>query len=186
MITSREGGDCGDCGVHDGLKVSAPAHTGVMTVEIERKFVLSDIPGTEVLGTGEVLRQGYVAEEGDVTVRIRITDRAATLTVKGGSGLSRTEVEAPISIEEAEALWPHTTGRRINKTRHRVHLAEVADVVADVDVYAGELSGLCTAEVEFDSEADAAAFVPPGWFGREVTGEPGWSNAALARHGLPR
>lgn len=165
-----------------------------MTVEIERKFVLSNIPGTEVLGTGEVLRQGYVAEEGDVTVRIRITDRAATLTVKGGSGLTRTEVEAPISIDDAQALWSHTTGRRIDEQRHRVHLADVADVDADmvadmdadVDVYAGELSGLCTAEVEFDSEDDAAAFVPPGWFGREVTGEPGWTNAALARHGLPR
>jgi CYTH domain-containing protein len=39
--------------------------------------------------------------------------------------------------------------------------------------------------VEFDSEDDAAAFAPPHWFGREVTGQAGWSNAALARHGLP-
>lgn len=157
-----------------------------MTVEIERKFVLSEIPGAGVLGTGEPLRQGYVAEDDDVTVRIRITERAATLTVKAGGGLTRTEVEVSISGDEAKALWPHTAGRRIAKTRHRVALGELGDRFADVDVYAGELSGLCTAEVEFTSQDDAAAFVPPGWFGREVTGEHLWTNAALARHGLPR
>ncbi len=154
-----------------------------MTIEIERKFVLNEIPGADVLGPGEPLRQGYIAEEDDVAVRIRISERAATLTVKAGTGLSRTEVDKAISRAEAEALWPHTLGRRIEKTRHRV---AQGDHVAEVDVYAGALSGLCTAEVEFDSVDDAATFTPPDWFGREVTGQAEWSNAALARHGLPR
>jgi CYTH domain-containing protein len=155
-------------------------------MEIERKFVLSEMPDEGVLGVGEPLRQGYVAEEGDVAVRVRIAQQAATLTIKAGGGLARSEVEVPISSDDAEELWAHTAGRRIEKTRHRVAVGGGGDRVADVDVYAGELSGLCTAEVEFDSEDDAAAFVPPGWFGREVTGERGWSNSALARHGLPR
>lgn len=154
----------------------------MMTIEIERKFVLNEIPGADVLGPGEPLRQGYIAEEDDVAVRIRISERAATLTVKAGVGLSRTEVDKAISRDEAEALWPHTLGRRIEKTRHRV---AQGDHVAEVDVYAGALSGLCTAEVEFDSVDDAATFTPPDWFGREVTGQAEWSNAALARHGLP-
>ncbi len=157
-----------------------------MTVEIERKFVLTEIPSAGVLGIGEPLRQGYIAEDGDVEVRIRITKSAATLTVKAGGGLTRTEMEVPISGDGAEALWAHTEGRRIEKTRHRVALGEVGESVADIDVYSGELSGLCTAEVEFDSEVDAATFIAPAWFGREVTGERQWSNAALARHGRPR
>jgi adenylate cyclase len=156
-----------------------------MTIEIERKFVLSHIPGVDVLGRGEALRQGYVAEEGDVAVRVRIGEQAATLTVKAGVGLSRTEVEVAITPDQAEALWPHTAGRRITKTRHRVEHSDLADRIADVDVYAGALAGLCTAEVEFDSERAAGEFSPPDWFGREVTGEPGWTNSALARHGLP-
>jgi adenylate cyclase len=156
-----------------------------MTTEIERRFVLIDAPGADVLGEGEELRQGYVAEEDDVVVRIRIGTRDATLTVKAGGGLSRTEVEVSISKEEAEALWPHTDGRRIHKTRHRVGGPELGDHVADIDVYAGALAGLYTAEVEFDSEREASVFVPPEWFGREVTGEAKWSNAALARHGRP-
>ena len=162
------------------------AHTSIVTIEIERKFVLSEIPRAGVLGTGEALRQGYVAEEDDVAVRVRITERAATLTVKAGRGLTRTEVEVAISRDDAEALWPHTEGRRIDKTRHRVAHGDLGDRVADIDVYAGALAGLCTAEVEFGSEDDARAFSPPSWFGREVTGEAGWSNSALARYGLPR
>ena len=163
-----------------------PGHTLLVTTEIERKFVLSEVPGADVLGTGKELRQGYIAEEGDVVVRVRITDEDATLTIKAGGGLTRTEVEVSISKEEAEALWPHTDGRRIQKTRHRVAGPELGDHVADIDVYAGALAGLYTAEVEFESEHAAAAFVPPDWFGREVTGEAEWTNSALARDGLPR
>ena len=40
------------------------------------------------------LRQGYVAEENDVDVRIRIADATSTLTVKAGRGLDLTEVDA--------------------------------------------------------------------------------------------
>lgn len=152
-----------------------------MTTEIERKFVLSDPPPP--LGTGVRLRQGYIAEDGDVQVRVRIAGGAATLTVKAGHGLSRTEVEAPIGLDAAEALWPHTAGRRIEKVRHRVPRE---GLVADVDVFEGALAGLCTAEVEFTSEADAGHFEAPPWFGLDVTDEQGWDNASLARHGRPR
>jgi adenylate cyclase len=155
-----------------------------VAIEIERKFLVRALPTADVLGAGELLRQGYLAEEGDAAVRIRITDRAATLTVKAGHGLSRTEVELPISREQADALWPHTKGRRIEKTRHRVDLGD-GSLTAEVDVYAGDLAGLNTVEVEFDDSARATAFVPPDWFGVDVTDEAGWTNAALARNGRP-
>ncbi len=156
-----------------------------MTVEIERKFLVAEPPAAAITGSGETFRQGYVALDGEVSVRVRITDTAAALTVKAGGGLSRTEVELPISAAQAEALWAHTAGRRIDKVRYRVPLGQPAGHVADLDVYGGELGGLCTVEVEFVTEAEARAFVPPDWFGREVTGEAQWTNAALARDGLP-
>ncbi len=115
-------------------------------------------------------------------VRVRISAGGATLTVKAGRGLARTEVEVAIPTEEAEGLWPHTEGRRLEKVRHRV---AVGAFVAEVDVYDGTLQGLCTAEVEFESEEEAESFVPPAWFGRDLTGEPGWDNASLARAGAP-
>lgn len=156
-----------------------------MTIETERKFLLPEAPPSGRLGDGVHLRQGYLAEEDTVEVRVRITSATATLTVKAGTGISRTEVEVAISSEQAEALWSHTVGRRIDKTRYRVALDDPLGPVAEVDVYAGALAGLCVVEVEFGSDVDAAAFVPPGWFGRELTGEPEWSNASLARRGRP-
>ena len=109
-------------------------------------------PGPDVLGDGVALRQGYLAGEGDVETRVRIGPDWARLTVKAGRGLARTEVEVDVPLDEAEALWPHTTGRRLEKVRHRV---DVPGGVAEVDRYGGALAGLWTVEVEFDSE-DAA------------------------------
>ncbi len=36
------------------------------------------------------------------------------------------------------------------------------------------------AEVEFDSEKKADEFVPPDWFGKEVTNEASYKNRSLA------
>lgn len=144
------------------------------------------MPAPDILGPGTRIQQGYLAAEGDVEVRIRLVAGAATLTVKAGAGLQRTEVDVPIH-EAAAALWPHTEGRRIDKIRHRVIVDATVEptVVADVDVYRGPLDGLCTVEVEFATVAAARAFVAPAWFGREVTAEPAWRNGSLARRGIP-
>jgi CYTH domain-containing protein len=154
-----------------------------VATEIERKWVADQPPPVETLGAGTPLRQGYVAIDGDVTVRVRIAPDRAWLTIKGGGdALGRTEVEVALDLAEAEDLWKHTSSRRIDKTRHRL---PVGDRTAEVDVFAGSLAGLCLVEVEFPSVEAANAFDPPAWFGREVTGLAEWSNASLARHGRP-
>jgi len=153
-----------------------------MTTEVERKWLLDEVPSVVPLGEGTPIRQGYVARDGEVEVRIRMTGDAAELTVKAGRGLTRTEVGLDLDIGAAGALWPHTAGRRIEKVRYRV---PVDVTTAEVDVYGDALSGLLTVEVEFPSETAATAFVAPSWFGREVTGDGRWSNASLAEHGLP-
>jgi adenylate cyclase len=153
-----------------------------VATEIERKFLVADVPGTDVLGAGVAYRQGYLAGEGDVETRIRITPDNAWFTVKAGGGISRVEVELRVDLAEAESLWPHTAGRRLEKVRYRV---PVDGGVAEVDRYGGELAGLWTVEVEFASEDAAEAFAPPPWFGPEVSRTPGWSNGELARRGRP-
>jgi adenylate cyclase len=163
--------------------LAAELDNASVAIEIERKWVAEAPPSADVLGEGTMLRQGYLAIDGDVTVRVRIAPREAWLTIKaGGDGLTRTEVELAVTVDEAEQLWPSTEGRRVEKVRHRVPMD---GGVAEVDVFAGALDGLCLVEVEFDDEYDARAYEPPAWFGREVTGEAAWSNASLARYGRP-
>jgi adenylate cyclase len=165
-------------------------HTGVVVgqagSEIERKFVPDSMPSTDGWAPPVALRQGYLAEEGDVTVRVRFAGRQARLTVKAGDGVHRVELEVPVDPFVADRLWPSTEGRRVTKRRYEVPLGDDhAGLTAEVDFYEGALEGLCTVEVEFDSLAAAEAFQPPAWFGREVTDRAAWTNASLARNGRP-
>lgn len=152
-----------------------------MTTEIERRFLVGEMPLGP--GAGMRLRQAYIALDDGVAVRVREAGTRQVLTVKGGDGLIRTEVELPLAPDEFEALWLLAGERRIDKTRFRV---PVGEHTAELDVFAGPLHGLVMVEVEFPSEDEARAFAPPAWFGEEVTGDPAWGNAALAVHGRPR
>jgi adenylate cyclase len=148
--------------------------------EIERKFRIAHLPTG--LGDGASLRQAYVAIDGDVEVRARSDGTHHVLTVKGGQGLERAEVEVAIGDAAFTELWTLAGDRHLEKTRHRVDLGALT---AEVDLYAGALAGLAVVEVEFASRLQADAFDPPDWFGVELTGDPRWSNAALARDGAP-
>jgi CYTH domain-containing protein len=155
-----------------------------MGTEIERKFSLAREP--RWLGDCEATRieQGYLAIEGEggTEVRLRRRDGETVLTVKCGSGRTRTEEEIDLEPEQFEALWPLTEDRRVAKMRYLVP-TETGDV--EVDVFEGELAGMVTAEIEFDSEAASDAFEPADWLGAEVTDDDRYANETLASHGLP-
>lgn len=149
--------------------------------EIERKFLAESKPAG--LGQGTPIRQGYVplALE-DVELRVRRKGDDHVVTVKGGRGEVRDEQEAALDSDAFEALWPLTEGRRIDKTRYEI---EHGELTIELDEYGGELAGLLVAEIEFDFEEEAERFEPPGWLGRELTGDERYSNAALAARGMP-
>jgi CYTH domain-containing protein len=150
-------------------------------MEIERKWVLEAEP--DGLGPGSAIEQGYLAiDPAGAEVRLRRKGAKTLMTVKTGIGLVRGEEEFAIEPERFERLWAMTAGRRVVKTRHEVPLG---DLVAEVDVYAGDLDGLLTAEVEFPDEASARAFVAPEWLGRDVTDDPRYGNRVLAVEGIP-
>jgi CYTH domain-containing protein len=150
-------------------------------VEIERKFLVDRRP-SDINLTSAALKQGYLVIGDDGEARIRDAGGAFTLTVKSRGSLSREEHEIPLSREQFDELWPATLGRRVEKTRHEFALDGMA---AALDIFEGDLDGLVTVEVEFPSLAAARAFVPPEWFGREVTGDASYKNASLAVHGRP-
>jgi CYTH domain-containing protein/CHAD domain-containing protein len=149
--------------------------------EIERKFLVEEMPRAESGQT--VIEQGYLAFDEQGEVRLRRQGGELLLTAKTGHGEVREEVEVPIEPRAFEALWPLTAGRRVRKVRHYVPLQE--ELRAEVDVYAGALDGLLTAEIEFDSAAQADRFRPPPWLGAELTGDQRYANQSLATRGLP-
>jgi CYTH domain-containing protein len=153
-------------------------------VEIERKFVVAELPAELDEHPAERIEQGYLAIAPDgVEVRVRRRGGHATLTVKSGPGHVRTEEEIAIDERRFESLWPLTDGRRVTKTRHEIPLQ--AELTAELDVYDGAHDGLVTAEIEFGSVEASERFSPPGWLGREVTGDSRYANQTLALDGRP-
>ena len=152
-----------------------------MAIEIERKFLVRGNAWKQEADTGRFMTQAYVFTNGDRSARVRITDKSAKLTIKFGSGsMSRTEFEYQIPYDDAVEMTAKAQGRVIEKTRYEVvH----EDFVWEVDVFAGALEGLVVAEVEMGSEEDDPPLPP--WLGREVTGDPAWTNAVLATDGRP-
>jgi len=159
-----------------------PASTST-TIERERKYLVGAVPDDLDLGKHSDLRQGYLVATDAASVRVRDAgDDGRTLTVKAGRGAERTELEWAVDREQFDAAWAHTHGRRIVKRRHRI---DIGNHVAELDVFGGDLEGLVLVEVEFASRTAMATFEPPDWFGRDVTDDGGYTNAALAVSGLP-
>ena len=116
-----------------------------MAQEIERKFLVGEIPSGLAFDSEDEIDQGYLVT-GETEVRLRRRGDRHLLTVKRGHGLSRDEVEVPLERESFEALWPLTEGHRVEKTRRTTPLDAGT---LEVDTYSGALAGLVTAEIEF-------------------------------------
>jgi adenylate cyclase len=153
--------------------------------ETERKFILSESPPFELdTCECEAIGQGYVAIDPDGTeVRLRVKGGRRLLGIK--SSPARTRVEEEIELDEAQfdSLWPLTEGRRIEKRRYVIPADDGLRI--ELDVYDGDLKGLLTAEIEFESEDQAERFEAPEWIGHEVTGDARYSNQKLATDGAP-
>lgn len=152
--------------------------------EIERKFLVSGEDWQGQARAAMSIRQAYLAQTGRIVARVRIVDGArGWLTLKSVEpGISRAEYEYEIPVADAEELMELRQGLRIEKTRHVVPAGEGLNW--EVDVFEGVHAGLVVAEIELPSET--AAFARPAWLGREVSGDPAYTNAALAAGGDPR
>src|SRR5213080_4534294 len=146
--------------------------------EIERKFLLKELPPGLNRFRSHVIAQGYLASEpGGRHVRLRKKGKTASLTFKVGRGAHREEREVNLSPKQFAALWPGTAGRRLRKLRYEIPWR---NLMIEIDVYRGRHSGLVVAEVEFPDLATCREFKPPRWFGREVTSQKRYSNVRLA------
>lgn len=150
-----------------------------MAQEIERKFIVPAKPDFLDGLPFVIIQQGYLSvHESGMEVRIRNKGEAYFLTVKSDGGLSRTEVELPMSEQEFMDLWPFTHEGQIRKKRF---LYETKEQTIEIDVFEGKLQGLIVAEIEFLSMSLAESFQPLSWMGQEVTTLPQFKNKYLSQ-----
>ncbi|WP_105619127.1 CYTH domain-containing protein [Vallitalea okinawensis] len=145
-------------------------------MEIERKFIVEEIPFELDQYTYSTIQQAYIHTT--PTIRIRKRNNQYILTLKSKGGLLRHELEMPINIDEYESLIAKKEGRLIEKKRYEIPLER--GLIAELDLFEGELAPLKYVEVEFSSVDEAKAFKAPDWFGEEVTEDYRYTNQALA------
>jgi CYTH domain-containing protein len=127
------------------------------------------------------IEQHYLSPSPD-PLRIRATDDAAfeitkKVTVDAADATRKDEITIPLTAAEFAELKT-LSKRSLTKTRHYFPLD--GGLTAEVDVFHGPLEGFVKVEVEFPDDATRAAFVPPAWFGRDISAEKWAKNSKLA------
>ena len=148
-----------------------------MAQEIERKFLVKgDAWRTD---NGKLIRQGYLHNEIEGTVRVRTKGERAYLTIKGGTtGITRLEFEYEIPLEEANQILEELCHKPlIEKMRHEINLGEFK---WEIDEFLEENAGLVVAEIELEDENQE--FPRPDWLGMEVSNDFQYQNANLVNN----
>lgn len=146
-------------------------------LEIERKFLVDPKKWTPKT-SGVKLVQAYLSTDKDRVVRVRIKGDAAYLTIKGRlSGITRTEMEYPLPLADAQTLLAMCLEYPIEKTRYT---EQSGGKIWEIDVFEGINRGLLLAEIELKDENES--FELPAWALGEVSTDSRYFNAWLSEH----
>jgi len=149
-----------------------------MGKEIERKYRLASNDFKKE-GRGILYYQGYLSSVKERTVRVRIIEDKAFLTVNCITiGASRDEYEYPIPYDDALKMLENLCERpTIKKYRYKIYYKGFC---WEVDEFLNENKGLLVAEIELEHENQE--FPLPPWIGEEITSDPRYYNANLVKH----
>ena len=145
-------------------------------MEIERKFLIKELPKELDSYPCRHIEQGYLAT--NPVVRIRKDNDTYELTYKGKGKMVREEHNLPLNQEAYEHLRTKIDGRLIVKKRYMIPYMEYT---IELDIFEGDLSPLILAEVEFPTEDAANHFVTPSWFAEDVTFLKQYHNSYLSQ-----
>lgn len=148
-------------------------------MEIERKFLIKQEQLPENLTQYPCLHieQGYLCTE--PVVRIRRQNDEYYLTYKSKGLLSREEYNLPLTKDAYYHLKEKADGIVICKDRYVI--PEKDGLSIELDIFHEAYEGLLLAEVEFSSEEAAKSYVPPAWFGEDVTFSSKYHNSTLSK-----
>lgn len=137
-----------------------------MAIEIERKFLVRPDAWRADVCARARLRQGYLANTGLSSVRVRLAGDRGWLSVKSMTpGIVRSEYEYPVPRADAEQMLDSLCeGAQIEKIRH---IVDAGRHRFEVDEFLGRNQGLVVAEIELGAPDEP--FERPAWLGDEVT-----------------
>lgn len=147
-------------------------------MEIEKKYLLRKVPEDLSSYRHSEIEQAYLNAE--PVLRIRRKDHKYILTYKSKGMMVRMEEEFPLNEQAYLHLRDKADGRIITKTRYFIPYDKYT---IELDVFHGVMEPLIMAEVEFSTEEEADGFVPPDWFGEEVTFDKKYHNVNMALGG---
>ena len=153
-----------------------------MNYEIERKFLVEDPSWKKGLAEldSSFIQQAYLAMYPEPTVRIRIRDSHAWLTIKGRpKGIGRAEFEYEVPVKDALELMKMAKPGIVIKRRYEI---KYMGKKWEVDEFFEDNEGLVLAEIELEHEEES--FDNPPWLGEEVSYDPRFKNSALAMNPL--
>jgi len=146
-----------------------------MSKEIERKFLV-DREKLPLLKDPYLIRQGYIPTGGTATVRLRISNDKAYLTIKGrATGLTRSEFEYPVPVEDAQKMLEELCSKPLIAKKR--YLIPYRGHTWELDIFEEENKGLIVAEIELQSEDEP--FEKPPWLKEEVSFDTRYRNASL-------
>lgn len=146
-------------------------------MEIERKFLVKELPENLENYEQQRIAQGYLST--NPVVRIRRSNEDYYLTYKGKGLMVREEYNLPLTAESFEHMLPKIDGILIDKIRYLIPLED--GHTAELDIFQGKLAPIRLVEVEFASVEEAESFVAPDWFGDDVTHSPKYHNSNLSK-----
>lgn len=158
--------------------------------EIERKFIVKELPENIESYPFHIIEQGYLCTS--PVIRIRRQDNDYFLTYKGGGLLAHAEYNLPLTAESYRHLKAKIDGTIISKKRYLIPLTHPSFVdtyspafhsslTIELDIFAEPFAPLIMAEVEFPDLEMANAFLPPDWFLEDVTMNPAYHNSNMSR-----
>jgi len=150
-----------------------------MGIEIERKFLVDHEKWRQVIKPpGNHYRQGYLLNDEQRTIRVRVTDEQGYITLKGATaGITRKEYEYKIPVEDGIELLDGFAVSQVEKIRYRI---DFAGKLWEVDEFWGDNDGLIMAEIELRNESEK--FELPAWVTQEVSDDKRYYNSYLSLH----
>lgn len=147
-------------------------------MEIERKFLVDKEKWATVNKPApKQITQAYLLNSPEKTIRVRIKGPKGFITIKGATvGISRSEFEYEIPLDDAQQLIAQFAEKVIEKQRYEIMVGEH---LWEIDEFHGKLEGLLIAEIELSSEDEA--FEKPDWVTKDVSMDQQYFNSNLIK-----